>query len=179
MATMETTDAPQMIEHKNVSLTYTPYETRWVPCSARFVCCGITPKAKGKLEVYELQAGQARGRRREDPRERVQVWHLWGFVTSERSIATGDYKGGLNIFDLERLDVPTFSIPTAHSQIINGIDGVGGLGIGGGAPELVTGSRDGCVRVWDPRVKESVVSLEPVEGQPVRDCWTVAFGNSL
>ena len=26
MATMETTDAPQMIEHKNVSLTYTPYE---------------------------------------------------------------------------------------------------------------------------------------------------------
>jgi len=98
---------------------------------------------------------------------------------SERSIATGDYKGGLNVFDLERLDVPTFSIPTAHSQIINGIDGVGGLGIGGGAPELVTGSRDGCVRVWDPRVKESVVSLEPVEGQPVRDCWTVAFGNSV
>ena len=44
MATMETTDAPQMIEHKNVSLTYTPYETRWVPCSARFVCCGITPR---------------------------------------------------------------------------------------------------------------------------------------
>ena len=58
MATMETTEAPQMIEHKNVSLTYTPYETRWVPCSARFVCCGITPKAKGKLEVYELKAGK-------------------------------------------------------------------------------------------------------------------------
>ena len=55
---METTDAPQMIEHKNVSLTYTPYETRWVPCSARFVCCGITPKAKGKLEVYELKQGK-------------------------------------------------------------------------------------------------------------------------
>ena len=61
---------------------------------------------------------------------------------------------------------------------INGIDGVGGLGVGGGAPELVTGSRDGCVRVWDPRVQEAVVSLEPVEGQPTRDCWTVAFGNS-
>ena len=28
-------------------------------------------------------------------------------------------------------------------------------------------------------MKESVVSLEPVEGQPVRDCWTVAFGNSV
>ena len=32
---------------------------------------------------------------------------------------------------------------TAHDSIINAIDGVGGLGIGGGAPEIVTGSRDG------------------------------------
>jgi hypothetical protein len=31
----------------------------------------------------------------------------------------------------------------AHDQIINGIDGIGGLGVGGGAPELVTASRDG------------------------------------
>ena len=31
----------------------------------------------------------------------------------------------------------------AHSQIINAIDGVGGLGIGEGAPEIVTASRDG------------------------------------
>ena len=31
----------------------------------------------------------------------------------------------------------------AHKEIVNGIDGVGGLGIGDGAPEIVTGSRDG------------------------------------
>ena len=31
----------------------------------------------------------------------------------------------------------------AHSQIVNAIDGVGGLGIGEGAPEIVTASRDG------------------------------------
>lgn len=30
-----------------------------------------------------------------------------------------------------------------HKEIINSIDGVGGLGIGEGAPEIVTGSRDG------------------------------------
>lgn len=33
----------------------------------------------------------------------------------------------------------------AHDYIINAIDGCGGLNIGGGAPELVTGSRDGTV----------------------------------
>lgn len=31
----------------------------------------------------------------------------------------------------------------AHKEIVNSIDGVGGLGIGDGAPEVVTGSRDG------------------------------------
>ena len=38
--------------------------------------------------------------------------------------------------------MPVYSC-TAHDSIINAIDGVGGLGIGGGAPEIVTGSRDG------------------------------------
>jgi len=42
-----------------------------------------------------------------------------------------------------------------------------------------SGGRDGCVRLWDTRVKEPVLALEPGEGQPVRDCWTVAFGNSF
>ncbi len=43
----------------------------------------------------------------------------------------------------------------------------------------MTGGRDGCVRLWDPRVNEPVLALEPGEGQPIRDCWTVAFGNSF
>ena len=30
-----------------------------------------------------------------------------------------------------------------HEEIINAIDGCGGINIGGGAPEVVTGSRDG------------------------------------
>ena len=46
--------------------------------------------------------------------------------------------------DLERIEAPVYSVK-AHEQIVNGIDGIGGLGIGGGAPELVTGSRDGEV----------------------------------
>ena len=44
--------------------------------------------------------------------------------------------------DLERIEAPVYSVK-AHESIINAIDGCGGLGIGGGAPELVTGSRDG------------------------------------
>lgn len=84
---------------------------------------------------------------------------------------------GFSCRDLERLDVPVYS-SQAHSSIVNAIDGCGGLGIGGGAPEILTGGRDGCVRLWDPRVSEPVLALEPSEGQQTRDCWTVAFGNA-
>jgi WD40 repeat protein len=67
----------------------------------------------------------------------------------------------------------------AHSSIVNAIDGIGGLQTGYGAPEIVTGGRDGCVRVWDPRQQSPVLSLEPESDQSARDCWSVGFGNSF
>lgn len=45
--------------------------------------------------------------------------------------------------DLERLENPVYSVQ-GHGSIINAIDGVGGQDVGYGAPELVTGSRDGA-----------------------------------
>lgn len=44
--------------------------------------------------------------------------------------------------NLEAPEIPVYSVK-GHKEIINSIDGVGGLGIGKGAPEIVTGSRDG------------------------------------
>ena len=44
--------------------------------------------------------------------------------------------------NLEKTELPIYSVK-AHEEIINAIDGIGGLGIGEGAPEIVTGSRDG------------------------------------
>lgn len=44
--------------------------------------------------------------------------------------------------DLEQIEAPVYSVK-GHSEIINTIDAIGGLGVGGGAPEIVTGSRDG------------------------------------
>lgn len=44
--------------------------------------------------------------------------------------------------NLEKPETPTYTVK-AHKEIVNCIDGVGGLGVGDGAPEIVTGSRDG------------------------------------
>ena len=48
--------------------------------------------------------------------------------------------------DIEKSTVPMYSVK-AHNEIINTLDCVGGLGIGEGAPEIVTGSRDGTIKV--------------------------------
>lgn len=68
---------------------------------------------------------------------------------SVRDVATVDYKGMLVIYDIEK-GKPKFSVK-AHASMANVIDGIGGKGAEYGAPELVTGGADGCVRVWDPR----------------------------
>ena len=68
------------------------------------------------------------------------------------------------IYDLEKGGVK-FSVQ-AHVGMANCVDGVGGKGMGQyGAPEIVTGGQDGCVRVWDPRQEQPVISLEPSEDE--------------
>lgn len=86
---------------------------------------------------------------------------------------------------MERPDLPIFNVE-AHSSIINCLDGMGGKQIDCGAPEIVTGSRDGAVKVWDIRQGNSPVvdmTPEPPSNLPPslnwkRDCWAVAFGDS-
>ncbi|KAI5705884.1 hypothetical protein M8J75_002677 [Diaphorina citri] len=73
---------------------------------------------------------------------------------------------------------PVYSVQ-AHKEVINCIDGVAGRSEGCGAPELVTGGKDGSVKVWDPRQKDRPVALiETAEGEKKRECWAVSFGNS-
>lgn len=85
--------------------------------------------------------------------------------------------------DLERPEIPVYNVQ-AHSTIINAIDAMGGKQIDCGAPEIVTGSRDGAVKVWDIRQGNTpVVDITPESGdgmaKPTRDCWAVAFGDSF
>ncbi|CAK4137783.1 unnamed protein product [Aphanomyces euteiches] len=174
---MDTTDAPQVIEHITKSLNYTPYDARWIPCSARFVSMGIHPRATGAINIFALQQGELKTVLELEKQHGVKCGTFGASSLDERQLAVGDYAGVMSVYDFEKPEIPVYSAQ-AHKSIINCIDGCGGLNIGYGAPELVTGGRDGCVRVWDIRVANPVVSLEPEQTEAVRDCWTVAFGNS-
>ena len=55
---MNTKNAPQIIEHIQKTVTYTPHEVRWIQKTARFVTCGVGSNGKGVAQVYELSKGE-------------------------------------------------------------------------------------------------------------------------
>jgi WD40 repeat protein len=174
---MDTTDAPQILEHTSQNLQFTPFDCRWIPSSARFVVLGQTPKAKGIMQVYQLEKGKIKKVHEWEKEFGIKSATFKASPVSIRDMACVDYKGKLLIFDIE-YGKEKFRVQ-AHTGMANTIDGIGGKGAEFGAPELVTGGTDGCVRVWDPRQEAPVVSLEPSVQETVKpDCWSVAFGNA-
>lgn len=55
---MDTSSAPQIIEHINQSVAFTPFDIKWIPSSARFLVVGQTPRAKGIIQIYQLNQGK-------------------------------------------------------------------------------------------------------------------------
>ncbi|KAL3810079.1 hypothetical protein ACHAXA_011812 [Cyclostephanos tholiformis] len=176
---MNTTDAPNMIEYATKSLDFTPHDSKWIPGSARIVCCGISPSGKGAIRIYELERNGTKDlfHNLSFRPQGIKCSTFGACPSSEQSIAVGEYGGDLVICDLNRhgSSGEIFSVH-AHEGIVNAIDGIGGTTYG--PQELATGGKDGCVNVWDPRVDKAVVTLNPDKSSSARDCWAVAFGNS-
>ncbi|KAM9654380.1 dynein axonemal assembly factor 10 isoform 2-T2 [Morphnus guianensis] len=171
-------ERPQLVSHVQQALSYTLFDCKWVPRSARLLCLGSAARGTGLLQLYELRGGRLALLREIEKAKPIKCGTFGATSLQQRYLATGDFGGNLNIWNLEVPEIPVYSVK-GHKEIINSIDGVGGLGIGEGAPEIVTGSRDGTVKVWDPRQKDTpVANMEPVQGESKRDCWTVTFGNA-
>ncbi|RXG58827.1 WD repeat-containing protein 92 [Armadillidium vulgare] len=201
-------EKPNMILHAEKGLNYTAFDVKWIPKSAKVITLGSYPNGTGALQIYELCDGNLELVEDIERPKALKCGTFGATVFEERHIAIGDFDGNLEIYDFNFTNSPIYSVQ-AHSEIINAIDGVGGLNIGkvlnlemeekfhGGndrekevlktsrhcqshvPPEIVTGSRDGTVKVWDPRQKEKpVVCIEPAEENEKRDCWTVAFGDA-
>jgi hypothetical protein len=126
--------------------------------------------------VYELSKGELIAKTEARKPSMFKCCTFGHNVSEARKLATGDFVGGLALWDIERLDdVPIAECRKAHDTIINGMDGA----LFDGPPEIVTGSRDGAVKVWDTRqINKPVVALTPADKDKARDCWSVKFGNS-
>lgn len=172
-------DKPQIILHSQKSVNYTVFDVKWIPTSAKFISLGNHARGTGALDIFEITHGDTTV---VSQHEKPTAFKCGTFGVSptreKRHLATGNFDGYVQVWDLDKIEKPIYSVK-GHTEIINAIDGVGGLGIGEGAPELATASRDGRVHIWDTRQAEgAVASMEPAEGETKRDCWAVCFGNA-
>lgn len=171
-------DKPQIICHAEKSTNFSVYDARWIPCSAKFVVLGSKPRGTGAIQIYEISKGEVNLIKEVEKSKAYKCGTFGASSLRERHLATGDFDGRMQVWDLQDLSFPIYSVQ-AHKDIINSMDGIGGMSIGYGAPEIVTGGRDGCVKVWDTRQKNKPVAvIETAEEKNKRDCWCVCFGNS-
>eukprot|EP00898_Chlorokybus_atmophyticus_P001650 jgi/Chlat1/2486/Chrsp175S02361 len=147
----DTTDRPQILEHISKSLSITIYDTKWVPSSARLVVLGAYARNTGSMQVYELDGTELKLLSETEKKHSLKCGTFGAsslLITSlvcrqaDRHLATGNFNGDLEVWDLEKTATPVFQ-SKAHVAIINGIDGAGGPQRGYGAPEIATCGRDG------------------------------------
>lgn len=168
----------QIICHTEQSTNFSIYDARWVPVSAKFVTLGCKPRGTGVIQVYEITSGKLNVISEVEKSKAIKCGTFAASSLAERCLATGDFEGKIQVWNLEDMAQPVYSA-SGHSDMINCIDGVGGMCVGSGAPEIATGGRDGVVNVWDTRQKHKPVAvISPAAGDTRRDCWCVAFGNS-
>eukprot|EP01116_Phalansterium_solitarium_P024790 TRINITY_DN9185_c0_g1_i1.p1 TRINITY_DN9185_c0_g1~~TRINITY_DN9185_c0_g1_i1.p1 ORF type:complete len:352 (-),score=91.06 TRINITY_DN9185_c0_g1_i1:240-1295(-) len=167
------TDKPIIQTYAQKSLALTVYDTKWVPMSARFVVLGSHPRGTGALHVYQMNKSKIELSHEAEKRAAFKCGTFAAGL--DRKLATGDFDGRLALWDLEHTELPVWTVK-GHDEIINAIDGCKANKSFG--PELATSSRDGKVKMWDPRTDEPVAVLAPAAGAVAHDCWAVAFGNN-
>jgi len=106
---MDGTAAPQIIEHVKEPLTFTPFETRWVPQSARFVILGQNPRATGAIRVCQLSQGKCEKLTEVEKPKGFKCATFGASSIEDRHLATGDYAGGVAVWDLEDMKKPIWS----------------------------------------------------------------------
>lgn len=88
---------PQIIAHIEKSLDFSIFDTKWIPCSAKFCVLGCKSNGNGILKVFELNSGQLD---LVGEREQKQSFKCSSFGASSlrrSDLAVGDFEGKLQI----------------------------------------------------------------------------------
>jgi len=155
----------QILEHSVTEVDYSLFHVNWVPSSPRFVTCGSSLAGEGFIKTYGLAS---KGINEVNSCKRKKAIRCGTFESSsleDRYYVTGDFGGNLSVWDLEDIDSPIEEVNGAHSDMINCITGDRETG------NVVTGGRDGQVRIWDRRdLKQCAIKIV---GDKCHDVWTV------
>ncbi|SBS96103.1 WD repeat-containing protein 92, putative (WDR92) [Plasmodium ovale curtisi] len=114
----------------------------------------------GKSDIIAGETERERERERERKREREKN--------------KGSFDGRILLYDINNMSKEYYTIKK-HTKLINKIDCKSHKNNN----LIVSGSRDGSVKIFDIRTNREVVSLQPPKGSTYTpDCWCVATGNN-
>ena len=166
--------SPQVLEHLQKSLAWTVFDTKWIPGTSSFVAAGAYARGTGALHVYELGDQELTTVEEKEVRPAsIKCCTLGASSLRDPHVATGDFEGKLEIYDLDTMK-STYTVKSAHGAIINCIDGIGGSLRGYGAPEICTGEGTGGFAFGTPGRRTSPwrsSSLRPSR-TPATTTWT-------
>lgn len=117
---MDFKDRPQILEHLSKSVNITVYDTKWIPCSARFVALGAHARGTGALQIYEMQQTELKLVKEVEKQQAIKCGSFGASSLVDRHLATGDFGGKLCIYDLERPEAALFNVqvnPHIHTYI--------------------------------------------------------------
>jgi hypothetical protein len=159
------------------------------PASSAAVCVGPfkagvaaqqlnkNPRHRFPPQIHELSGPDLKPAGESEKPDGLKCAALGASPSAAQQLATGSFKGRLQVWDLERLSAAPVFDAQAHAAIVNAVDGFGGRARGYGPPEIATGGGDGAVRVWDVRQPDApVAAFEPADAGGARWAGTHAWG---
>jgi len=135
---MDKLSKPQIIIYREKQVNYQLKDCQWIHNSAKFIAVGGKPNLKGVINIYTVDENDVQTVQEYEKTVAIECATFQSSYINQRHLAIGNYEGDLEIVDLEYSGKSIYKVK-AHQGLIYCIDGVGGLGIGRGAPELVTG----------------------------------------
>lgn len=86
-----------MVEHLQQSVNYTVYDSKWIPCSAKFVVLGSKPNSQGILEIYELNENKLERIKTIEKKSAFKCGSFGASSLRNRYMAIGDFQGRLQV----------------------------------------------------------------------------------
>lgn len=89
---MEKLSKPQIICHIEKSVDYSLFDTKWIPCSAKFVVMGSRPRGTGIIQIYEVSSGELKHIKDIERSNPVKCGTFNASSLRDRHLAVGDFK---------------------------------------------------------------------------------------